>query len=110
MTMTMNTTATGEALRRALDGPFHEIKQRWRNEVDGADVVRDPALSMEEARDWTLERVKDLAARHLVTAGFPAAQGGSAAQRRQGAAQPAFGLVHLQGVSSRPFLASSSEV
>ena len=77
MTMTMNTTATGEALRRALDGPFHEIKQRWRNEVDGADVVRDPALSMEEARDWTLERVKDLAARHLVTAGFPAAQGGS---------------------------------
>ena len=62
MTMTMNTTATGEALRRALDGPFHEIKQRWRNEVDGADVVRDPALSMEEARDWTLERVKDLAA------------------------------------------------
>ena len=77
MTMTMNTTATGEALRRALDGPFHEIKQRWRNEVDGADIVRDPALSMEEARDWTLERVKDLAARHLVTAGFPAAQGGS---------------------------------
>ena len=77
MTMTMNTTATGEALRRALDGPFHEIKQRWRNEVDGADIVRDPALSMKEARDWTLERVKDLAARHLVTAGFPAAQGGS---------------------------------
>ena len=77
MTMTMNTTATGEALRRALDGPFHEIKQRWRNAVDGADIVRDPALSMKEARDWTLERVKDLAARHLVTAGFPAAQGGS---------------------------------
>ncbi len=37
-------TATGEALRKALDGPFHDVKQRWRTEVTAEDVVRDPAL------------------------------------------------------------------
>ena len=29
----MTITPTGEGLRRALDGPFHDLKQRWRNEV-----------------------------------------------------------------------------
>lgn len=73
----MPITATGEALRRALDGPFHDLKQRWRDEVDADDVVRDTALSVEEARDWTLDRLQRLAARNLVTAGFPSAQGGT---------------------------------
>ena len=67
---------TGEALRRALDGPFHALKQRWRDEVSADDVVRDTALTVDEARDWTLDRVAKLARRNFVTAGFPAAQGG----------------------------------
>ncbi|MDF1487142.1 acyl-CoA dehydrogenase family protein [Tessaracoccus caeni] len=72
----MTITPTGDALRTALDGPFHEIKQRWRDEITADDVVRDPTLSLEEARDWTLDRVIRVARRQFVTAGFPAAQGG----------------------------------
>ncbi|AQP43717.1 acyl-CoA dehydrogenase [Tessaracoccus flavus] len=73
----MSISPTGEGLRRALDGPFHDLKQRWRDEVSADEVVRDTALSMEEARDWTLDRVKKLAQRDFVTAGFPSAQGGT---------------------------------
>jgi len=73
----MTISPTGDALRTALDGPFHDIKQRWRDEVTADDVVRDPSLSLEEARDWTLERVTRVARRHFVTAGFPSAQGGT---------------------------------
>ncbi|WP_197510267.1 acyl-CoA dehydrogenase family protein [Tessaracoccus coleopterorum] len=74
---TMTISPTGEALRRALDGPFHAIKQRWRDEVTADDVVRDTALSMEDARAWTLDGVVRLAHRQFVTAGFPTAQGGT---------------------------------
>ncbi|MBB1483948.1 acyl-CoA dehydrogenase family protein [Tessaracoccus sp. MC1865] len=73
----MTITPTGEGLRRALDGPFHALKQRWRNEVSADDVVRDTDLSIEEAREWTLDRLKRLTQREFVTAGFPAAQGGT---------------------------------
>ena len=73
----MTISPTGDALRTALDGPFHDVKTRWRDEITADDVVRDPSLSLEEARDWTLERVIRLARRNFVTAGFPAAQGGT---------------------------------
>lgn len=73
----MNTSPTGAALRRALDGPFHQAKQRWRTEVRATDVVRDTALDMEQARAWTLEKVKWLAEQKLVTAGFPSSLGGT---------------------------------
>ena len=73
----MTITPTGSALQRVLDGEFHEIKQRWRDEVTTDDVVRDPTQSIDEARDWALDRVKRLAHRHFVTAGFPTAQGGT---------------------------------
>ena len=73
----MTISPTGDALRTALDGPFHDVKTRWRDEITADDVVRDPSLSLEEARDWTLERVIRLAQRNFVTAGFPAAQGGT---------------------------------
>ena len=73
----MSISPTGSALRRALDGPFHEVKQRWRTEVKAEDVVRDTGLGVEEAREWTLAAVKRLADRDLVTAGFPRAHGGT---------------------------------
>lgn len=76
----MPITATGEALRAALDGPFHAIKQRWRDEVSADDIVRDPHLGIAAAREWTLDRVVRAAAAHRVTAGFPAAQGGTGNQ------------------------------
>jgi len=69
--------ATGADLTAALDGPFHEIKQRWRDELGVDDLVRDPAAGMEDARDWTLRRLVDLSQRGFVTAGFPASVGGT---------------------------------
>lgn len=73
----MTLSPTGEALSRALDGPFHDLKQKWRDEVSADDVVRDTSLTVEEARDWTLDRVVKLAHRNLVTAGFPGEHGGT---------------------------------
>lgn len=73
----MTNTATGEALRKALDGPFHEVKERWRTQISGDDLLRSPDLSMTQARDWTLERVVWAAENKLVTAGFPEAYGGT---------------------------------
>ncbi len=67
---------TGEALRRALDGRYHGLKQRWRDTVTAEDVVRDPAASMEEARPWALEKMIALVQRDFLVAGFPEAQGG----------------------------------
>ena len=69
--------ATGAALREALDGPFHDVKQRWRREVGADELVRDPAAGMDEAREWTLQRLVDLSRRGFVTAGFPAPVGGT---------------------------------
>lgn len=76
----MTISATGEALRSALDGPFHAIKQRWRTEVTADDVVRDPALSLDEAREWTLEKLLTLPPRGLAIAGFPPEYGGHGTQ------------------------------
>ena len=74
------TSATGEALRRALDGPYHDVKQRWRDTVTADDVVRDPSWPMERARAWALEKMLALVDRGFLVAGFPAAQGGNGTQ------------------------------
>ena len=73
-------TATGEALRKALDGPFHDVKQRWRTEVTAEDFVRDPEWDIPTARAWALEKLVDLADRKFAIAGFPEAQGGRGTQ------------------------------
>ncbi len=69
-------TATGEGLRKALDGPFHAIKQRWRNEIAAEDFLRSPDMSMADAREWTLEKLIALANRKFAVAGFPEGHGG----------------------------------
>lgn len=69
-------TATGEGLRRALEGPFHALKQRWRDEVAPGDVVRDPTLGMDDARTWAFDHLLSLASRGFAIAGFPAEYGG----------------------------------
>ncbi|HHU39658.1 MAG TPA: hypothetical protein GXZ45_10315 [Propionibacterium sp.] len=79
-TRTSTLTATGEALRRALDGPFHAVKQRWRDEVTAEDFVRDPDWDIPTAREWALDKLVDLAAREFAIAGFPEAQGGRGSQ------------------------------
>ena len=75
----MTTTPTGQALSEALDGPFHAIKQHWRDTVDADDVVRDPALGVDEAREWALEKLVALANRGYAVAGFPG-HGGTVAE------------------------------
>ncbi len=75
-TRSSSVTATGEALRRSLDGPFHNVKQRWRDEVSAADFVRDPDQDIPTARQWALDKLVDLASREFAIAGFPEAQGG----------------------------------
>lgn len=70
-------TATGEGLRRALDGPFHETKMRWRREVDAQTMNRPPEQTIDEAREWVLDKVVELSNRDFVTAGFPGRTGGS---------------------------------
>ena len=67
------------ALAEALDGPFHAIKQRWRDEVRADEVLRDPALTMEQAREWTMQAMVNLSNKQFITAGFPAAVGGTGA-------------------------------
>ena len=76
----MSISPTGDALRAALDGPFHALKQRWRDEVSADDFVRPPEQGLEEARDWTLDRLTRLARRGLAIAGFPAEYGGRGTQ------------------------------
>ncbi|WP_342371946.1 acyl-CoA dehydrogenase [Propioniciclava soli] len=76
----MTISPTGAALRTALDGPFHTTKQRWRDEVSADDVVRDPSMSMAEARDWTLDRLVKIAHRGFAIAGFPESVGGTGPQ------------------------------
>ena len=73
-------TATGEGLRRALDGPFHDVKQRWRDEVTAEDFVRQPEWDMATARQWALDKLVDLAGREFAIAGFPEEQGGRGSQ------------------------------
>lgn len=72
----MTLSPTGQVLRDALDGPFHAVKQRWRDEVAADDFVRDPVLGVDEARDWALDRLTRLARRGFAVAGFPAEYGG----------------------------------
>ncbi len=73
------TTPTGHGLMVALDGPFHAVKDHWRSTVTADDVVRDPSQSLEEARDWTLEHLVDMASRGYAVAGFPG-HGGTVAE------------------------------
>ena len=75
-TRTSSLTATGEALRRALDGPFHNVTQRWRDEVSAADFVRNPDQDIPTARQWALDKLVELAGRGFAIAGFPEAHGG----------------------------------
>ena len=67
----------GASLAEALDGPFHAIKQRWRDEVQAEEILRDPGMGMDEARQWTFEAMRNLSEKSFITAGFPSSVGGT---------------------------------
>ncbi len=71
----MMITPTGQGLKAALDGPHHETKEMLRNELGAADLVRDPAMAMDEAREWALDRLVALADRGFGVVGFPGHEG-----------------------------------
>ncbi len=70
-------TPLGAALRLALDGQHHEMRAAARRDLDADDLLRDPGLSMEQARAWTTSRLKRLAERGYGRSGFPVEQGGT---------------------------------
>jgi acyl-CoA oxidase len=66
----------GAGLLAALDGPFHDERQRTREQLRPADVLRDPEQPVAEARRWTLGAVQTLAANGFGRAGAPPEYGG----------------------------------
>jgi acyl-CoA oxidase len=69
-------TALGAALRHAVDGSWREIRQQARAEFDADRLLRDPSLSVPEARDWARQRLHELADRGYGRTGFPESVGG----------------------------------
>lgn len=74
---TLLAPVAGSSLVEALDGPFHATKQRWRDEVSVDEILRDPAMDMDQAREWALQAMTNLSAKSFITAGFPAEVGGT---------------------------------
>lgn len=72
----MPTPELGARLLVALDGPFHDERQRTRDHLRPADVLRDPEQTVEQAREWTLQAVQTLAANGFGRAGVPQEYGG----------------------------------
>ncbi len=52
----------GVALLAAFEGPHHERRTAGRAAFPADDMLRDPALDMEQARAWTLDRLHALVA------------------------------------------------
>lgn len=64
-------TTLGAALRTALDGSFAEARARGRAELPVENLLRDPSQPMPEAREWVLNRLRELAAAGFGAAGVP---------------------------------------
>lgn len=61
----------GVGLMAALDGPYHDLRQAGRAALTADDLVRDPGQTLDEARQWTLNALRSLAARGIGNAGYP---------------------------------------
>ena len=55
----------------ALDGPYHAARQEARDTLTADELLRDPGLSMAEARAWTLNALSHLAGKGYGNKGFP---------------------------------------
>jgi len=69
-------TELGDALRRATGGRYGPVRELARATVPADVMVRDPELTMGEARAWTTEALGRLVDRGMAGSGFPVAQGG----------------------------------
>ncbi|WP_028709678.1 acyl-CoA dehydrogenase [Propionicicella superfundia] len=66
----------GAGLLAALDGPFHDERQRTRAELRPEEVLRDPLQSVDDAREWTLRALQALAGHEFGRAGTDPQYGG----------------------------------
>ena len=73
---TEDLTPLGEALRRATAGRYGPVRELTRSTLPAELMVRDPAMSMEEARDWTVSTLRSLLDLGLGGTGFPTSVGG----------------------------------
>ncbi len=80
MTLTDETTALereerlttlGASLRRALGGPYAHERAEARSAFPSDDLLMDPSLDVEQARRWTLERLRHLGEVGFGSAGVP---------------------------------------
>ncbi len=61
----------GEALMVALDGPYHDLRQDVRDSLTADDLLRDPGMTMPQAREWTKKKLVKLAGEGWGNAGYP---------------------------------------
>ncbi|MFX0539446.1 acyl-CoA dehydrogenase [Ornithinimicrobium sp. Y1847] len=66
----------GVGLRSATGGRYGAVRDLARSTVPTHLMVRDPAMSMTEARDWTRRTLAELVSFGMAGSGFPVAQGG----------------------------------
>lgn len=64
-------TTLGAALRKRLDGPYVQQRENARATFPAANMLRDPSLDMDAARQWTLQRLFDLNNEGFGGAGIP---------------------------------------
>ncbi|GGK82171.1 acyl-CoA dehydrogenase [Ornithinimicrobium pekingense] len=69
-------TDLGEGLRHATGGRYGPVRDLARASVPADLMVRDPSLSMPEAREWTRQALRRLVGLGMAGSGFPVAQGG----------------------------------
>ncbi len=67
----------GERLAEVLDGPFREQRQATRASWPAEGMLRDPSMSMAEAREWTLDRLQQIVASGFGRAGVEPEYGGT---------------------------------
>ncbi len=68
---TTSAAPLGEALVVALDGPYHALRQNVRDSLTADDLLRDPAMTMAQAREWVKKTLVRLAGQGWGNAGYP---------------------------------------
>lgn len=66
----------GDRLRRATGGRYGQVRDLARAALPAETMVRDPELTVPEAREWTRHALRTLVEHGAAGSGFPIAQGG----------------------------------
>jgi acyl-CoA oxidase len=75
--MTQDSADLADELRIAIDGKWGAVREQARKEFAQHDFSLDPALSMDEARERTLENLRVVARSSIPAAGFRPESGGT---------------------------------